>query len=119
MCCEQNRTNVWLINNHVDDYEASVREFLCHNVKCSTEAKASHNNRVVALLCETADRLFTLCVGLKFELAIFNACFMVLPPPSFVLRGRAARRTPHLFEADRKSYIKNGKICGGPVNGPP
>ena len=69
MFVENNGTDVGCVDNHVDDDKIGIRVIARNLTKRITKGKAGHHDRVGARFGETAQRLFTLCFGLQFDLA--------------------------------------------------
>ena len=75
MLLVDDRADVRLVDDHVDDGEFGVREIGGDLLERRRPREAGHDDRVVAVLGELAQRLLALGVVLDFEIAVFDAGF--------------------------------------------
>ena len=72
---EDHRADIRLVDDHVDDGELEIRKFCRDLVQRGRPGEAGHDDRIVAVFGEAAQRLFALRGVLDFELEIVDAGF--------------------------------------------
>ncbi len=111
MFFEHNGFNIRQINNHINNGEANIGEFLRHLLHRRRLGKTDAHNRISAALRQTAHGLFTLSRISDFKLAIIN-------PGLFLEAFGAIVRcfVKRLIELATHIENNSGRIIGGQSN---